>query len=158
MRFRLSRLLPPTLALFFAGCSLFKGSPDGESGDGGDLPSRPEAPARVATGDSTLKEGKFPVIRFESDNWKLPAPEQAKVIVAAKWLKGNAERVLVSSGAQSLSQEYSRQVSDLRAHTVKEVLISGGVAATRILTVSYGEDAPASIGDGVTLTLLSAEG
>jgi outer membrane protein OmpA-like peptidoglycan-associated protein len=78
-----------------------------------------------------------------------------KVNAAAKWFAGHPERVLISAGAQSLSPEYSRQLSDLRAQTVRKALISAGVPETKILTVSFGEDAPASTAGGVAFSIVT---
>jgi len=72
----------------------------------------------------------------------------------ARWLMGNPERVLIAAGARALSPEYARQVSDQRARNVRKALISAGVPASKIQTVSFGEDAAAITGGGVSFALI----
>ena len=123
-------------------------APRGGHGENSD-PESP--PPRSAVSSLAGETGKFPPVRFDNDNWNVPAQEHAKIVQVAKWLKDHPGRVLVSAGARTVSAEYSRQVSDLRARTVSDALISAGVPEERILTVGYGEDAPGSVGDAVAL-------
>jgi outer membrane protein OmpA-like peptidoglycan-associated protein len=136
---------------------VFKSSPGDEADEPSDMeaqPMRQETPSLLGPGSERVQSGNFPVIRFDGDNWKVPASEQSKVTAIAKWFAGHPERVLISAGAQSLSPEYSRQLSDLRAQTVRKALIAAGVPETRILTVSFGEDAPAVTGGGVAFSIV----
>ncbi len=155
--FRLHRLLPPAAAILLAGCGLLKGPLGDESDDLSGTqtqPMRQETPSLLGPGSERVQSGNFPVIHFDGDNWKVPASEQSKVKSIAKWFAGHPERVLISAGAQSLSPEYSRQLSDLRAQTVRKALIAAGVPETRILTVSFGEDSPAVTGGGVAFSIV----
>lgn len=157
-RLRFHHLLLPATALFAAGCSMLKNPLGGDSDETADMQSQPirqETPSLFGPGSERIQSGSFPVIRFDGDNWQIPASEQSKVASVARWLRGHPERVLISSGAQSLSPEYSRQLSDLRAQTVRRALISAGVAETRLLTVSFGEDAPAATGQGVAFSIVA---
>jgi outer membrane protein OmpA-like peptidoglycan-associated protein len=152
-------LLLPATALLLAGCGALRGSlgdeSDEESGKG--QPQRPESPAfsLLGQGSERLKTGQFPVIHFDGDNWRIPPSELSKVAAVARWFAGHPERVLISAGAQSLSPEYSRQLSDLRAQTVRKALIAAGVPETKILTASFGEDAPSFTGEGVAFSIIT---
>jgi outer membrane protein OmpA-like peptidoglycan-associated protein len=150
-------LLPAATALILAGCGMLKGplGDDDEAVESKTQQKRPETPSLLGPGKERVKSGSFPVIHFDGDNWKIPASEQAKVASVARWFAGHSERVLISSGAQSLSPEYSRQLSDLRAQTVRKALITAGVPETKILTVSFGEDAPESTGGGVAFSIVT---
>jgi outer membrane protein OmpA-like peptidoglycan-associated protein len=134
-------------------CSMLRGPLDPDSDDSADMqphPRRTETPSLIGPDSVRVRSGKFPVVQFAGDDWKLPSGEAAKVRSVAQWLTGNPERVLIAAGARAESPEYARQLSDLRAQTVRRALIAAGVPEERILTVSFGEDAPPSTGNGVS--------
>lgn len=117
-------------------------------------PRRSETPSLIGPGSVRVHPGQFPAVQFGDDDWKLTPPETAKVRGVAQWMAGNPQRVLLAAGARAESPEYARQLSDLRAQTVRRALVSAGVPDERILTVSFGEDAPASTGTGVSFSII----
>lgn len=138
-------------------CSVFNGPLDFDSDDTADMqphPRRGEMPSLIGPGSTRVRQGQFPVIHFAAESWRLTSAEEQKIRTVARWLTGNPERVLVVAGAKSGSPEYARQLSDLRAQAVRKTLISHSVPEEKILTVSFGEDAPASAADSVAFSLI----
>jgi len=143
--------------LLLSGCSMLKGPLDFDSDDTADMqphPRRGEMPSLIGPGSTRVRQGQFPSIHFPAEGWQLAPGEQQKVRTVARWFTGNPERVLLVAGARSASPEYARQLSDLRARAVSKSLISNGVPEEKILTVSFGEDAPAAAADGVAFSLI----
>ncbi len=153
------RPLPAALAacLFTGSCSSLQGPMEDDSDDAQEMqphPRRAEMPSLFGPGSTRLKSGKFPVIHFGHDSWNLPAPERAKVRAVATYLTGHPERIVLAAGATGISAEYARQLSDLRAQTVRKALIDAGVPASKILSVAFGEDATGVTGGGVSFSLI----
>jgi peptidoglycan-associated lipoprotein len=72
-------------------------------------------------------------------------PDMVSVLQSnATWLKGNSNvRFTIEGHCDDRgSEEYNLGLGDRRANAVKEYLVSQGVAANRINTVSYGEERP----------------
>ena len=67
----------------------------------------------------------------------------------ARWLMSNPEvRVVVAGHCDARgSREYNLALGERRANAVKDFLVSQGVSASRISTVSYGKERPAALGD-----------
>lgn len=140
-----------------SGCAALRGPLEDDTDDAVDMqehPRRAETPSLFGPGSERIMAGKFPVIRFVGGGAVIPASENAKIQSVARWLTGNPERVLIAAGAKGLSPEYARQLSDQRAQSVRKALVSAGVPASKIQTVSFGEDAPAITGGGVSFSLI----
>ncbi len=138
-------------------CSALHGPLDDDDEDAGEMqphPYRTEMPSLIGPGSSRVRSAKFPAVKFGEDSWKLPPGEHQKVRSVARWMAGNPERLLLVSSARADSPEYSRQLSDVRAQTVREALVGAGVPESRILTVSFGEDAPGGV-DGVSFSFIA---
>jgi peptidoglycan-associated lipoprotein len=62
----------------------------------------------------------------------------------AGWLKANPNVRFTVEGHcdERGSEEYNLALGDRRANAVKEYLLSQGIAASRMSTVSYGEERP----------------
>ena len=151
------RLTILTFALLAGGCSVFHGPLDDDTDDALDMqthPRRAETPSLSGPGSERVTSAKLPVIRFAPEGWRILASEEPKIGTVSRWLMGHPERVLITAGARAASPEYARQLSDLRAQTVRKALIAAGVPASKILTVSFGEDAPATTGSGVAFSII----
>jgi outer membrane protein OmpA-like peptidoglycan-associated protein len=150
-------LLLPVSALL-SGCGMFK---DGDGEDYDDAQEMQEHPRRAellpsifGPGRERLSSGKFPPVRFEGSSWDIPRAELAKVKGVARWLLGNPHRMLLTAGAEAGSPEYSRQLSDLRAQSVKQSLMDSGVPGARLLTAGFGEDMPGVPENGVAFSVI----
>jgi peptidoglycan-associated lipoprotein len=83
-------------------------------------------------------------IHFEYDKAEI-APQEMSILQSnATWLKANANVRFTIEGHcdERGSEEYNLALGDRRANAVKEFLVSQGIAANRIMTVSYGEERP----------------
>jgi peptidoglycan-associated lipoprotein len=93
---------------------------------------------------AALFEQNVKDVLFEYDKADIK-PDMLSVLQSnATWLKGNANvRFTIEGHCDDRgSEEYNLGLGDRRANAVKEYLINQGVAATRINTVSYGEERP----------------
>ena len=149
-------LVPLALCALIPSCAMLRG--EGEDADDAvemtPQPRRAETPSLMGPASGRVQPGRFPVVQFDGDDWKLGNAEMEKVRTVARWMAGNPERVLLAAGARAESPEYSRQLSDLRAQSVRRALIDSGVPEERILTVCFGEDAPAGTGNGVSFSII----
>ena len=67
----------------------------------------------------------------------------------AKWLKDHKKVNVIVQGYcdDRGTREYNLALGERRANAVKQYLISQGVAADRISTISYGKERPAVLGN-----------
>jgi len=81
---------------------------------------------------------------FDYDRAEIRGDMIATLQANASWLKSNSNVRFTIEGHcdERGSEEYNLGLGDRRANAVKEFLVSQGVAANRINTVSYGEERP----------------
>lgn len=82
---------------------------------------------------------------FGYDESQLSADAQAALTGSANWLKGDgkAYNLLVEGHCDERgTEQYNLALGDKRANIAKEYLATLGVDASRIRTVSYGEERP----------------
>jgi peptidoglycan-associated lipoprotein len=105
-----------------------------------DLPRDIEDANRVAQQRGFIQDAFFGY-----DEAGLSAEAQAALSSSATWLKGPGSRysLLVEGHCDERgTEQYNLALGDKRANTVKEYLVTLGVDASRIRTVSYGEERP----------------
>lgn len=85
---------------------------------------------------------------FAFDESTLSADAQAALTSSANWLKKNAKYGLLIEGHcdERGTEQYNLALGDRRANTAKEYLQTLGVDASRLRTVSYGEERPFDAG------------
>jgi peptidoglycan-associated lipoprotein len=102
-----------------------------------------EAPPQPAAGMP-----EFGIVYFDFDKYNFK-PEFEQVI------KDNAEKLLADSGLSVTIEghcdergttEYNLALGERRARAVRDALVSAGVAANQLDTVSYGEERPVAMG------------
>src|SRR5438093_1147058 len=83
-------------------------------------------------------------ILFDFDKADIRSDQMPTLQGNATWLKNNANVRFTIEGHcdERGSAEYNLGLGDRRANAAKEYLISQGVAANRINTVSYGKERP----------------
>ncbi len=83
-------------------------------------------------------------VYFAFDSAKIDAAGEAIVTAYAAWLNKNPDvKVTVEGNCDERgSREYNLALGEERAKSVKDILVSNGVDAARIDTVSYGEERP----------------
>ena len=138
------------LALFFAvaGCGGRRG--DQSSGTTGDyvngtpLPERREGTSFFG---SNVQRGQFRPIYFDFDSQSVRASETGRIQEIASFMKSNSSEIVIAGFTDERgTAEYNRGLGDRRAGAVRESLISQGVEANRIQTVSFGLEMPADAG------------
>lgn len=103
------------------------------------LPGDIEELNRVAQARGYLQDAFF-----EYNDSTLSANAQAALTTSANWLKKNPQYNLLIEGHcdERGTEQYNLALGDRRANQSKEYLVTLGVDASRIRTVSYGEERP----------------
>jgi peptidoglycan-associated lipoprotein len=129
---------------------LDKGSPSAGEGRSS---STKESTVPSASSLDQLKAGKPPVtsassplkdVFFEFDSYDLTADARDILKGNAEWLKGNSSARIEVEGHcdERGTSEYNLALGARRAQSAKDYLISLGISAERVSTISYGEEIP----------------
>ena len=83
-------------------------------------------------------------VQFEFDSAKLSMDAQDILRRKAEWLKENPRAKIIIEGHcdERGTNEYNLALGDRRAFSAKSFLVDLGIAASRLTTVSYGEERP----------------
>ena len=103
------------------------------------LPSDVEELNRVAEQRGYLQDAFFGF-----DEATLSADAQTALTTSASWLKKNSQFNLLVEGHcdERGTEQYNLALADRRANAAKEYMVTLGVDAGRVRTVSYGEERP----------------
>jgi peptidoglycan-associated lipoprotein len=103
-----------------------------------------EAAAREAAAEEFVKEN----VHFAFDSSVLSDQAQQIVMSKAEYLRANLGVTVTVEGHcdERGTDAYNKALGDRRAESVKHFLVSLGISANRLNTVSYGEERPISIG------------
>lgn len=87
-------------------------------------------------------------IFFDTDRFNVDTEDQATLQRQAQWLARYPNtRIIVEGHADERgTRDYNLALGERRANSAKNYLISVGVDASRIQTVSYGKERPQAIG------------
>ena len=131
-----------SLALLSACAS--NSNPDIDSTAGADstVGAQPSGPARGSQAD--LEQSAGHRVFFAYDQYTLTPQAQSTLAKQAAWLKEYPEvRVLLAGNCDERgTREYNLALGARRAEAAKSYLVSLGVDASRITTVSYGKERP----------------
>lgn len=85
---------------------------------------------------------------FDTDRSNVRADQRAVLERQARWMgQFPAVQVMVEGHADERgTREYNLALSQRRANSARDLLVAGGVAGTRIQTISYGKDRPDALG------------
>lgn len=85
---------------------------------------------------------------FGYDEAALSSDAQAALTSSANWLRSNPQYNLLIEGHcdERGTEQYNLALGDRRANTARQFLIALGIDASRIRTVSYGEERPFAAG------------
>ncbi len=87
-------------------------------------------------------------ISFDYDKATLPAPEKAKLEGNVQWLKKNGGKMQIEGHCdQRGSTEYNLSLGERRAISVRKMMISMGIGADQLTTVSFGKEKLLSTGE-----------
>jgi peptidoglycan-associated lipoprotein len=89
---------------------------------------------------------------FETDSTDLTATAQATLDKQAEWLKryGRYSFTIEGHADERGTREYNFALGAQRAEATKNYLISRGLAASRIRTVSFGKERPVAVCDDIS--------
>ncbi|MBP5343723.1 MAG: peptidoglycan-associated lipoprotein Pal [Alphaproteobacteria bacterium] len=88
------------------------------------------------------------VIYFSFNGYSLDAQAKAELTAQADWLNANPRALIVIEGRcdERGTREYNLALGERRANAARSYLMTLGVAANRIRTISYGKDKPVVLG------------
>jgi peptidoglycan-associated lipoprotein len=123
-------------ALAIAGCA--KQQPDQTAGMGGAAAPGSQQDFVVNVGDRVF---------FETDSSELTDQARATLDKQSQWLNNyNRYAFTVEGHADERgTREYNIALGARRAETVREYLISRGISAQRMRTISYGKERPVAV-------------
>jgi peptidoglycan-associated lipoprotein len=86
-------------------------------------------------------------VYYEFDSIALKADAEAILKKNAEWMKANPlARVEVEGHCDDVgSAEYNLALGAKRAQTARDFLVQQGIAPDRLVTISYGKEAPACL-------------
>ena len=104
----------------------------------------PVRPSVVPGSEQDFKVNVGDTIHFDYNEYAVKANDQATLQKQAQWLaKYPAVKLTIEGHCDERgTREYNLALGARRANAVKEYLVSQGVAAARLETVSYGKERP----------------
>ena len=99
-----------------------------------------EAPAAYKAPSIIMQED----IYFEFDKAMLTPAAQDNLLRKAEWLRENSDTTVTIEGHCDArgTNEYNLALGDRRAESAKAFLVDLGIPASRLTTISYGEERP----------------
>lgn len=87
-------------------------------------------------------------IFFETDSSVVRGDQRPTLERQARWLQQYPQNTVQVEGHadERGTREYNLALGQRRANAARDVLVAGGVAGSRISTISYGKDRPAALG------------
>ncbi len=83
-------------------------------------------------------------IHFDFDKYNLTPTAQENLLRKAEWLRQNPDVTVTIEGHadERGTNEYNLALGDRRADSAKGFLVNLGISASRLTTISYGEERP----------------
>jgi peptidoglycan-associated lipoprotein len=105
------------------------------------------APVPGSRADFLAQVGSDTVL-FDTDQYNLDAEDTAILARQASWLKAHPNVAVTIEGHadERGTREYNLALGDRRANSVKNYLVTNGVAAGQLSTISYGKERPVAMG------------
>jgi peptidoglycan-associated lipoprotein len=97
-------------------------------------------------------QGVGDTVRFEVDSAELTTEGRAILASQAEWLRRYSDYPVTVEGHadERGTREYNIALGAKRAETTRSFLISQGVPAQRLRTISYGKERPVAVCDNVS--------
>jgi len=134
-------------ALFLvAACSSKPATMDSGAGTGASSVPAASGPVPGSNEDFVVNVGDR--VFFDVDKSDVRADAQATLQKQAAWLAQYASKTLTVEGHadERGTREYNIALGERRANAVKKFLVSLGVDASRLTTISYGKEKPVALG------------
>ncbi len=123
--------------------------PPAEAPEVGEWEEAEATPQDFLSAEEINRRQLLRTIYFDYDRAEIRADQRATLQANAAWLRDHEDvRILVEGHCDERgTREYNLALGDRRAQAARDYLISLGVTATRVETISYGEEQPAVRGD-----------
>ena len=88
------------------------------------------------------------IIYFDTDKFDIDATDAAALRAQAEWLQRypNKQATIEGHCDERGTRDYNLALGERRANAAKNYLVSLGVDASRLRTVSYGKERPVALG------------
>ena len=108
------------------------------------VPPPPPPPAVVVVLEDPIEKGYIQDIFFDYDKSEIRVDSREKLDKAAGWMKQHPEAEFLLEGHcdERGTREYNLALGDRRANATKDYLVSLGVDAAKLKTISYGKERP----------------
>ncbi|MEN9682461.1 MAG: peptidoglycan-associated lipoprotein Pal [Pseudomonadota bacterium] len=108
----------------------------------------PQGPAAGSQADFLAQMMGQDTIYFDTDKSNIDAADQTALQAQAAWLaKYPAKRATIEGHCDERgTREYNLALGERRANAAKNYLVSLGIDAARLATVTYGKDRPIALG------------
>ena len=155
MRIRIQHILPVALlaaALMMTGCAKKAPAPvpapPAPTTQQTPVPTpTPPAPVETPAPAGTVTVGDLKTVYFALDSYSLDDAAHAVLDADAKLIRDHDLNVRVEGHCDERGTvEYNMSLGEKRANSVRDYLVGAGVTATRLTTISYGKERPASDG------------
>ncbi len=84
---------------------------------------------------------------FDTNKSRLTQEDRSTLDAQAHWLEQNRVAVMVAGNTDERgTEEYNLALGQRRANAARDYLVSKGVPASQIRTISYGKDRPTAMG------------
>lgn len=128
--------------------TLGDGGAFGESIDTASAAPRASAEELIANGVQDRDTFSTQTVYFALDSSVVRPADVSKVETVATHLNANLDQAIVIEGHcdERGTEEYNRSLGERRAQSIREIMVRMGVDASRIHTISFGEDVPVDSG------------
>jgi peptidoglycan-associated lipoprotein len=150
VRLALAMVMIAAIMSFTFGCA--KQATQAQSPDLQDTPAaqvpKPVEPARDSQATPAPEKRELSTIRFDFDSAVLSDQAQQMLVSNAGLLRSNHSVLVTIEGHcdERGTAAYNIALGERRAKAVQEFLVSMGISASRLSTVSYGEEKPIATG------------
>jgi len=144
-------VLMVSAGLLFIGCAKKEVAVGAGAGKAGaEAGAKTSAGASTSAVETTARKPASHSVYFAFDKSDLDAAARSILDANAAWLKANPTLSIVIEGNcdERGSREYNLALGQRRADSVRSHLEARGIAASRIDTVSFGEERPVCKGSG----------
>ena len=134
-------------ALIIAACATVPDETVSSSSSSSSISSGPQVVDGVYVGSETVEMLAVDVpdrVFFAYDSFALNSNAQDTLSKQAAWLKANGSVTIAIEGHadERGTREYNLALGDRRANAAKDYLMSQGISANRITTISFGKEKP----------------
>ena len=113
-----------------------------------------EAPSDTASGPGTQDHfatavgATNTIVYFDTDQFDIDSEDAAKLQTQARYFAqyGNVNFTVEGHADERGTREYNLALGERRANAAKNYLVSLGIPATRVRTLSYGKERPIALG------------